>query len=122
MRHARSDARHAKVNSIAIMRQRWLVLPLTAVTLMTIKRAENARILVVEDDGVTADLLRFNLERAGFSVSVVHDGRRAIERLKESRFDLIITDYQMPHVNGEDLCRHVRMDDWHNVPALSLFG
>jgi len=72
---------------------------------------ETARILLAEDNQVVADVLRFNLEKAGFCVSVAHDGRRAVEQLERSCFDLIITDYQMPYLSGEELARHVRDDD-----------
>jgi CheY-like chemotaxis protein len=64
-----------------------------------------------------ADVIRFNLERSGFSVTVAYDGRRAIEQLQQERFDLIVTDYQMPDANGADLCRHARQDERHaNIP------
>ena len=70
-------------------------------------------ILVVEDNRVTADVVRFNLERAGFVVSMCGNGRQAVELLESERFDLIITDYQMPKMDGEEFCRHVRQNDRH---------
>ncbi len=66
------------------------------------------RILVAEDNRVLADVLRFNLQRAGFEVTIANNGFVAIELLKQSDFQLLITDYQMPIVDGEELCKAVR--------------
>jgi DNA-binding response OmpR family regulator len=66
------------------------------------------RVLVAEDNHVMSDVLRFNLERAGFEVVVTNNGRLAVEQLRQAKFDLLITDYQMPEVDGKELCRTVR--------------
>jgi DNA-binding response OmpR family regulator len=52
--------------------------------------------------------LRFNLQRLGFDVTIAYNGLAAIEQLKLAQFQLLITDYQMPVVNGEELCKAVR--------------
>jgi CheY-like chemotaxis protein len=70
---------------------------------------KSRRILVAEDNRVLADVLRFNLQRAGFQVVVASNGQLAIEQLKQAAFDLLITDYQMPVVDGEELCRTIRL-------------
>jgi DNA-binding response OmpR family regulator len=66
------------------------------------------RILVAEDNRVLADVLRYNFERAGFDVAVASNGRLALEYLNDGQVELLITDYQMPEVDGVGLCRHVR--------------
>lgn len=65
-------------------------------------------ILIVEDNRAMSQVLRFNLERAGFHVRVAFNGQEAIEQLAEQKFDLMITDYQMPVLDGGQLCHHVR--------------
>ena len=82
--------------------------------------ADRKRILIAEDNPVIAHVLRFNLERCGFEVSVAENGRRAIELLEGNRFDVILTDYQMPEVDGEELCRQVRLDERHADASLFL--
>lgn len=67
-------------------------------------------ILVAEDNFVLARVLKFNLERAGFSVTVAHDGAEAARLLQEQRFDLLLTDHQMPKVSGGELCRIARQE------------
>ncbi len=65
-------------------------------------------ILIVEDNRAMSQVLRFNLERAGFSTRVAFHGEEAIEQLEEREFDLMITDYQMPVMDGAELCHYVR--------------
>jgi DNA-binding response OmpR family regulator len=77
-----------------------------AATVLTPERRE--RVLVAEDNRVLADVVRYNLEKAGFDVVVASDGQRAIEALNDGPVELLITDLQMPHVDGIGVCRHVR--------------
>ena len=67
-----------------------------------------ARILVVEDDRKTADLLALYLRHAGHAVFVEHEGDRARQRLKVESFDLLVLDVMLPGTSGLELCRHVR--------------
>jgi DNA-binding response OmpR family regulator len=69
---------------------------------------QNNSILVAEDNTVLRDVLRFNLQRAGFDVTVAENGRVAADYLEARAFDLLITDYQMPELDGEGLCRVAR--------------
>lgn len=70
--------------------------------------AKPKRILVVEDNVALASVLRFNLERAGYKVTVSHEGREAWRRLYDEPFDLAVIDHQMPEMTGEELCRLIR--------------
>ena len=66
------------------------------------------KILIAEDNLVMAHVLQFNLERAGFDVHAAGDGALALEAALDGSFDVIITDYQMPRMNGEELVRQLR--------------
>ena len=77
------------------------------------------RILIVEDNVAMAQVLRFNLERSGYSVSVASDGRQALESARQERFDLVITDYQMPEMSGEEFChRLLELPEYLGVPVM----
>ncbi len=76
-------------------------------------RAMNT-ILIVDDEYLIADILAFALEDEGFLVEKASNGCKALEALKEKRVQLVITDYMMPLLNGEELVRSMRED-----PALS---
>jgi DNA-binding response OmpR family regulator len=77
-----------------------------------------ARILVAEDDRKQADLICRYLEREGYSVAVVHDGRAAIEAARQRRPDLLVLDVMMPRVDGLDVCRVLRAES--DVPIIML--
>lgn len=68
------------------------------------------RILIAEDNRVLADVIRFNLAEEGFDVTVATHGRRALKAAQAEAFDLIISDYQMPGLSGEELLSAVRAD------------
>ena len=75
-------------------------------------------ILIVEDNCVMADIMRFNFKRAGFDVTLATNGCEGLERLRERQFDLVVADYQMPQMNGEEFCRRLREDPRHaGTPA-----
>lgn len=66
------------------------------------------RILVVDDDEVIRRLLRSYLTQSGYEVVEAEDGEKAIERIGQERFDLIICDVMMPHKDGWEVVREVR--------------
>ena len=66
------------------------------------------RVLIAEDSLVIGNLLRFNIEQAGFQATLVGNGLEAIEALKAQEFDILLTDYEMPLMNGEQTCEAVR--------------
>lgn len=66
------------------------------------------KILVVEDDAETRELLRMALERRGYAVFTAEDGGRGFEEAVRCRPDLIVTDVTMPVADGVHLIRRVR--------------
>ncbi len=75
------------------------------------------RILIAEDSHVIGQVLQRNLEQDGFEVIVAHNGAEALEALDTELFDLVISDFQMPDINGDELCRRIRASERHaNVP------
>jgi len=62
-----------------------------------------ASILVAEDDELTLELLANVLRREGYEVTAVGDGREALDRLGETRFDLVVTDIQMARASGLEI-------------------
>lgn len=53
-------------------------------------------------------IIRLYLEKAGHEVGVATDGEQALEELYNQNYDLIISDWMMPHMSGVELCRRVR--------------
>jgi two-component system cell cycle response regulator len=80
-------------------------------------------ILIADDDPVSRVYLRAAVERLGHRCTVAYDGAVAWELLLEERPDLLITDWQMPGLNGTELVRRVReQHDSAYVYALVLTG
>ncbi|MGS7252507.1 response regulator [Pseudomonas sp. SK] len=80
-------------------------------------------ILIVDDEYLIADILGFALEDEGFLVEKASNGLKALEALKEKRVQLVITDYMMPLLNGEELVRSMRQDpDLSDLPVILMSG
>jgi CheY-like chemotaxis protein len=78
-------------------------------------------ILVAEDNAALASVVRFNLERAGFRVTLASNGREAWDHLQEQPFDLLLTDQQMPEMTGCELCQTLRsVADFAELPVILL--
>lgn len=78
-------------------------------------------ILVAEDNAALASVVRFNLERAGFRVTVANDGLEAWENLQHESYDLLLTDQQMPEMTGCELCQNLRsVPDFAKLPVILL--
>ena len=70
----------------------------------------DARILVVDDEKDLADLLAWNLSRAGYRTDIAWTGTDALARVKESAPDLILLDVMLPDVPGTDICKRLKTD------------
>ena len=68
------------------------------------------RILIVEDEANIVNLVRAYLEREGFAVKTVADGRAALQQVHTARPDLIILDLMLPGIDGLEVCRRVRQE------------
>ncbi|GAC1702674.1 MAG: response regulator [Candidatus Limnocylindrales bacterium] len=79
------------------------------------------RILFVDDEGQIRKLLQTYLERRGYRVSVATDGYEALLAIKRETPDLVITDVNMPNMNGLELCRRLRSEHkTARVPIIML--
>ncbi len=70
--------------------------------------AAEARILIVEDEENMARTLSKILARRGYQIDVCRDGKQAIKRLNKNNFDIVITDLNMPVMDGMELLRQMR--------------
>ncbi|AUU84723.1 response regulator transcription factor [Leclercia adecarboxylata] len=76
-------------------------------------------ILLVEDDGDIAALLRLNLEDEGYVITHEADGGRAQQLLGQPHWDAVILDLMLPNVDGLTLCRTIRARD-HYLPVIII--
>jgi DNA-binding response OmpR family regulator len=77
--------------------------------------------VVIEDDGDLLSLLKYNLEKEGFSVAGLQTGRGAMELCRQTRPDLVLLDIMLPDSDGLDICKAIRRDtDLAQVPVIFL--
>ncbi|MBN1691950.1 MAG: response regulator transcription factor [Dehalococcoidales bacterium] len=76
------------------------------------------RVLVVDDDVKTVELVKLYLNRDGYRVLTAYDGNDALRIARESRPDLIVLDLMLPGMNGLDVCRTLRQES--DVPIIML--
>lgn len=66
------------------------------------------KILIVDDEKPIVDILKFNLEKEGFSTAVAYDGEEAINLALSIKPDLILLDLMLPKVDGFNVCKELR--------------
>ncbi|MBC7769736.1 MAG: phosphate regulon transcriptional regulator PhoB [Phycisphaerales bacterium] len=83
--------------------------------------AKATHVLVVEDEAALADLLKYNLEKEGYRVSVANDGDEALLSANESVPDLVVLDWMLPKAPGIEVCRRLRArQETRNTPIVML--
>ena len=76
------------------------------------------RILIMEDDPVTARAHRKCLSNAGYEVQIAHDGEHGLQLLKNCRPDALLLDINLPARNGIDILKELRAsNDSRNLPV-----
>jgi two-component system sensor histidine kinase/response regulator len=83
------------------------------------------RVLVAEDDESNQEVFRIMLERRGYSVRIVANGRQALAALDEESFDLLLLDVRMPDVDGWQVVTSLRRGEGENrgcgrLPVIAL--
>ena len=76
------------------------------------------RVLVVDDDAKTVELVKLYLNRDGYRVITAYDGTEALNLARESKPDLIVLDIMLPGINGLEICRTLRKES--DVPIIML--
>jgi len=80
-------------------------------------------VLLAEDDPLTSAVCARALQQAGYEVVTAEDGLSAFDKLRQRRFDLVITDANMPNMTGFELVRAMRNDyDLRKTPVLFVTG
>ena len=79
------------------------------------------KILLIEDDSDLFSLLKYNLEKEGFTMTGLQTGRGALELCRQTRPDLILLDIMLPDSDGLDICKSIRKDpDLAATPIIFL--
>ena len=76
-------------------------------------------VLIVEDEKNIVDILRFNLQRAGYVTEEAYDGEDGLAKARSGKPDIILLDVMLPKMNGFDICAKLR-DAGSTVPIIML--
>ncbi|SHM07277.1 two-component system, OmpR family, alkaline phosphatase synthesis response regulator PhoP [Caldanaerovirga acetigignens] len=80
-----------------------------------------AKILVVDDEPFIVELVKFNLESAGYEVITASDGHEALKLIEKEHPDLIILDIMLPGIDGMEICRALRFKmQTKDIPVILL--
>ncbi|MDD5504654.1 MAG: response regulator transcription factor [Candidatus Omnitrophica bacterium] len=78
-------------------------------------------IMIVEDDKNILKLLRYNLEKAGFTCFTTITGEGAFDILDAQSIDLIVLDIMLPTIDGFEVCKRIKKDDsYSHIPVIML--
>ncbi len=82
---------------------------------------DSARLLVVEDSSIFRQMLTRYLAPEGYNIDLAEDGLVALEKVRTNTYDLIISDLEMPNMNGLEFIRELRHSNYqNNIPAIAL--
>lgn len=76
------------------------------------------QILLVEDEKVLAKNIAFFLNKEGYHVEIAYDGEQGMKLFSENRYDLLLLDWNLPRMDGLELCRRIRKDSM--VPIIMI--
>jgi len=80
-----------------------------------------AKIAIIEDDIVIAQMYRMKFEAEGYEVQTAENGRTGVELAEKMRPDIILLDIRMPEMNGDEALKKIRATDWgKHIPVLVL--
>src|SRR5437764_290234 len=78
-------------------------------------------VLIIEDEAALCTLLRYNLEKEGYTVHEARNGDDALSLAAEVLPDLVILDWMLPEISGIEICRRLRArGDLRTVPIIML--
>ncbi len=86
----------------------------------TAEETKAVHILVADDSVTTRDIEKSILESYGYTVTVAGDGMEALEKAKDFRYDLVITDVEMPRLDGFSLTEKLRAEDAYKHTPIIL--
>jgi len=82
---------------------------------------EEKKLLLVDDDFDFCEAAKLILESKAYKVSLAHDGKEGLEKVRSEEIDLVILDVMMPEMNGYDVCVVMKADpELRRIPVILL--
>lgn len=78
-------------------------------------------ILIVDDDPDLLKVTALRLQKSGYEVQLAPDGRTAFVLLEKGKTDLVLLDFQLPDLTGEEICREIRRHEtFRHIPVVVI--
>ncbi len=90
------------------------------ITLEAETKMKNMKVLVVEDVALNQLLIKIILTDFGCEVEVAENGKIALEKLRENKYDIVLMDLQMPEMNGFEATKYIREEMKSQIPIIAL--
>lgn len=79
------------------------------------------KVLIIQDSPSTNMLLKVRLEGEGVSVDAVETGQEGIDKAREGDYELILLDYNLPDINGDEVCKVLKSEEkFKNIPIIYM--
>lgn len=83
-------------------------------------------ILVIDDEELVTESLKRLLKKEGYNVAIAKSGKEAMERIKETDFNLIVTDVRIPEIDGVEIVKNIRdylkQNNKKSIPEILITG
>jgi len=115
------DALHQALNQMQHTRPQALQAVTGREAVQPARPLAGLRLLLVEDNDLNQELAATLLNEAGAEVSVATDGQQALDKLRQSTFDLVLMDWKMPRMDGLEATRRLRADpQFVSLPIIAM--
>jgi two-component system chemotaxis sensor kinase CheA len=85
------------------------------------EKAKNKHILLVEDTPFFMKVIKECIEAGGYQVTTANNGREGLEALQQQDFDLVLSDIEMPLMDGREMVKNIRANSrWDKLPVIAL--
>jgi DNA-binding response OmpR family regulator len=79
------------------------------------------RVLIADDEADVVKVVRFRLAKQGYEVLIAVDGKQALETIRKVKPDLVLLDFRMPFLNGDEVCREIKASgDLKHIPIILM--
>jgi CheY-like chemotaxis protein len=79
------------------------------------------RILITDDEPDIVKVVKFRLIKMGYEVTVATNGKEGLEAVKLTKPDLVLLDYRMPFLNGDEVCKEIKKDaSTRHIPVILM--
>ncbi|MCP4348550.1 MAG: response regulator [Desulfobacterales bacterium] len=79
-------------------------------------------VLVIDDDSTVSKIIKLLLAKIGCLAEIAGSGAEGIRKFDSTYFDVVITDMQMPEMDGNEVAMHIRNSERHHTPVIGISG